>query len=525
VKTRRLTVSHAFHSPLMDPMLEEFRTVLASVAFAAPAIPVVSNLTGEVASAEELCSPEYWVRHVREAVRFADGISTLHKLGVTRFVELGPDGVLSAMGADCVEDAVFVPVLRKDRSEPETAVTAVAQAYVHGVSVDWAAYFAGTGARRVDLPTYAFQYQRYWPMQEPEAAADARGLGLDAADHPLLGAAVALANADEAVLTSRLSLRTHPWLAQHRVLGSAVLPGTVFVELAVRAGDQVGCGRLVELTIEAPLVLPETGGVQVQVVVGAADEAGLRSVDFFSRPDAGEYHGPWTRHASGAVAAETDGPAFSLASWPPADAVPVDVDLFYEESGVVEHGPVFQGLRAAWRAGDEVFAEVALPEDVAEHAGRYGVHPALLDGALHALRFGGLREGSVRGQLPFAWSGVSLHAAGASRLRVRLSPAGPAAVKVEVADATGAAVLSVDSLALRPVDGRMAVSGGMDSLYRLAWSAVDVPAVDEADVVVVDLVSAGEDADVPGVALGLASRALELVQGWADEDRALVVVT
>ncbi|WP_398898934.1 type I polyketide synthase [Streptomyces sp. 3211.6] len=164
VKTKRLTVSHAFHSPLMDPMLDEFRTVLDTVAFASPSTAVVSNLTGELASAAELCSPEYWVRHVREAVRFADGISSLHSHGVTRFVELGPDGVLSAMAADCVEDGVFVPVLRKGRDEPEAAVAGVARAYVHGVPVDWEAFFAGTGARRVDLPTYAFQHERYWPQ-------------------------------------------------------------------------------------------------------------------------------------------------------------------------------------------------------------------------------------------------------------------------------------------------------------------------------------------------------------------------
>ncbi|MFD9571101.1 SDR family NAD(P)-dependent oxidoreductase [Streptomyces sp. NPDC059982] len=525
VKTKKLTVSHAFHSPLMDPMLDEFRAVLGSVEFVAPSIPVVSNLTGAVASAEELCSAEYWVRHVREAVRFAEGVGTLRGEGVTRFVELGPDGVLSAMGAECVEGAVFVPVLRKGRDEAEAAVAGVGQAFAYGVPVDWAAYFAGAGARRVELPTYAFQYQRYWPKQAPEAAADAGGLGLQAADHPLLGAAVALAHADDTVLTSRLSLHAHPWLAEHRVLGAAVLPGTAFVELAVRAGDQVGCGRLVELTIEVPLVLPESGGVQVQVVVGAADEAGLRSVDFFSRSDAGEHDGPWTRNAAGALSAEAGVAAFSQAVWPPADAVPVDVDGFYDESGAVEHGPAFQGLRAAWRCGDEVFAEVELPEDASEEAALYGVHPALLDAALHALRFGGLGDESVRGRLPFAWSGVSLHAAGASQLRVRLSPASPGAVRVEVADAAGDAVLSVDSLALRPVDGRITAPGGTDSLYRLEWTPVEVAPVEgDGGAVVVDLASSGGES-VPQAALAVASRALELVQGWADEDRTLVLVT
>ncbi|WP_033356233.1 acyltransferase domain-containing protein, partial [Kitasatospora aureofaciens] len=164
VKTRRLTVSHAFHSPLMDPMLDEFRSVLHGVAFAAPAIPVVSNLTGGVASAEELCSPEYWVRHVREAVRFAAGMDALHEQGVTRFIELGPDGVLSAMGADCVEDAVFVPTLRRDRSEPDSVKSMAAKALAYGANADWKAFFAGSGARNVQLPTYSFQHQRYWPQ-------------------------------------------------------------------------------------------------------------------------------------------------------------------------------------------------------------------------------------------------------------------------------------------------------------------------------------------------------------------------
>ncbi|SNT60697.1 Acyl transferase domain-containing protein, partial [Actinacidiphila glaucinigra] len=273
-KSKRLTVSHAFHSPHMDGMLDAFREVVAGLSFAAPRIPVVSNLTGALVT-DEMASPEFWVRHVREAVRFLDGVRALEAAGVTTFIELGPDGVLSAMAQECVsgEGAAFLPVLRKGRSEAETVVTAVAQAHAWGIAVDWPAFFAGTGARRVDLPTYAFQRQRYW-IESGRGAGDLRAVGLEALGHPLLGATVALADSDGFLFTGRLSLDTHPWLADHAVMGTVLLPGAAFVELAVRAGDQVGCDVLEELTLQAPLVLPERGGVQVQIHVAAPDADG-----------------------------------------------------------------------------------------------------------------------------------------------------------------------------------------------------------------------------------------------------------
>ncbi|GAA3117025.1 hypothetical protein GCM10020254_74780 [Streptomyces goshikiensis] len=270
-KSKRLTVSHAFHSPHMDGMLEGFRQVVAGLSFEAPRIPVVSNLTGALVT-DEMASAEFWVRHVREAVRFLDGIRVLEAAGVTAYVELGPDGVLSALAQDCLTDTThttFAPALRAGRPEAETLVTALARAHAHGVEVDWAAYFAGSGARRVDLPTYAFQRQRFWPSAALFAAGDPEAIGFGDAGHPLLSAAVALADSEGVLLAGRLSVETHPWLVDHTILGSALLPGTAFVELAIRAGDEVGCDVVEELTLEAPLVLPERGGVQLQLVVEA----------------------------------------------------------------------------------------------------------------------------------------------------------------------------------------------------------------------------------------------------------------
>ncbi|XRQ16612.1 acyltransferase domain-containing protein, partial [Actinomadura welshii] len=227
-EVKRLRVSHAFHSPLMEPMLDEFREVVGGLELRAPEIPVVSNLTGTIAAVEELTSPGYWVDHVRGAVRFADGVERLAGLGVGAFLELGPDGVLTAMTRACLDaagepeaageaDAAALALLRPGRDEVETGTAALAELHVRGVPVAWEAYFAGTGARRVDLPTYAFQRRRYWPAGAAGQAGDVGAAGLGAAHHPLLAAAVSLAGSEGLLLTGRLSLRTHPWLAEHAV--------------------------------------------------------------------------------------------------------------------------------------------------------------------------------------------------------------------------------------------------------------------------------------------------------------------
>ncbi|MFF7976299.1 SDR family NAD(P)-dependent oxidoreductase [Streptomyces sp. NPDC007905] len=541
-KTSRLKVSHAFHSPLMDPMLEEFAQVVRGLTFEKPQIPVVSHLTGRLA---EPYTPEYWVRHVREAVRFADGVRTLNDLGVTTFVEIGPGGVLSALAQGCLDgDVVTVPALRADRPERAALVAAVSELHAHGVSPNWHAFFPG--ARRVDLPTYAFQYARYWLDTSPAAPGDVRAAGLGSAGHPLLGAAVSLAGGDERLLTGRLSLRTHPWLSDHAVLGTVLLPGTAFVELAVRAADEAGCELLEDLTLEAPLVVSEQGGVAVQVWVGAADGTGRRPLTVHSRPEDGADL-PWVRHATGFVTEGTEEAGAAAADraltvWPPTGSEPVDLDGFYDRLAALglAYGPTFRGLRRAWRAGEEVFAEVALPDGT--DTGSFLLHPALLDAALHAIGAGGSLVAEADAPLlPFAWSGVSVHAMGASALRVRVAPAGTDAVSLLVADGAGEPVAFVESLTLRAMSAERLRRRSGDAMFTVEWAPLTLPS-DDADgtaVAYVPDIAALADVDVasqPDVVVlpcpdgpegatraervrAVITEVLRLVQRWFAEDR------
>ncbi|MEO3765811.1 type I polyketide synthase [Streptomyces sp. B5E4] len=552
-RARELHVSHAFHSPHMDGMLDPFREVVRTLTFQPPRIPLATD-------ADRPADPEYWVRQVREPVRFSASIDALRAAGVTTYVETGPDAALTTLASECLTDTgtdpLTVPLQRRTRDQVPTLLAALATLHTHHAAAPgWDALVPG--ARLADLPTYPFQRQRLW-LDAPPALATA-------GHHPLIGPAVALADRDGAtVFAGTLSLRTHPWLADHAVGDSVLLPGTAFLELALHAVRHTGRTALDELVLTAPLAIPATGAVELQVTVEGTEVA------VHSRPAGDDGHrAPWTRHAHG-TATDTAAPAPDPATgaWPPAGAVPVPPAELYGrlDAAGLRYGPAFRGLHAAWRHGDAILAEVALPDDAGATPGadRFALHPALFDAALHAVALTGDAQDTT-GFLPFGWTDVHVHRTQARALRVRIVPTGAHAVTLDATDpATGRPVVTVGTLLLRPLAAAPA-----DSLHRLTWpplptaagttatgttatwavlgtgdagdllaalpAARSVPgpgaaALPEApDLLVLPVTTDDVPGPAPAAAHAVAVRALDTINAWLAEDRLaatrLVVLT
>nr|WP_229695722.1 type I polyketide synthase [Streptomyces lacrimifluminis] len=480
IRARQVPVDYASHSAHVERIEAELLDVLAPISPRAAQIPFYSTVEGALIDTSAL-DASYWYRNLRQSVRFEEVVRTLAADGYGTFIESSAHPVLTIGIQESAEEAALEVVstgsLRRNEGGLARFFASAAELHVNGVPVDWQAYFASYRTHRVDLPTYAFQRERFWPDAAGRTAIDAPAIGLGAAGHPLLGAAVELPETGGVLLTGRLSLQTHPWLADHAVSGTVLLPGAGFVELAVRAGDEVGCGTLEELTLEAPLALPEQGAVRIQLTVSAADEAGRRSLNLYSSRPEGE--DTWTRNATG-ILAETaseseTGLATDLTVWPPPGAEPVEIGDAYERLAAagVEYGPVFRALRAVWQRGEELFAELRLSDEAATDAPAYGLHPALLDAALQPLGLGLVLPEPENGctRRPFAFSGMRLHAVGAAALRVRIAPVGDEAVSIQAADTTGRPVITMESLLLRQVmpeaDGTR--KSLRDALFRIDW--------------------------------------------------------
>ncbi|MFG1610664.1 SDR family NAD(P)-dependent oxidoreductase [Actinoplanes sp. NPDC049265] len=467
----RLRVSHAFHSAHMDPITAEFRTVITGLRFAAPRLTLISNRTGAPLTGEQARDPDHWVAQMRRPVRFLDGIRRLTDAGVDTFVELGT-GVLTALVERATPGPVTaIPLLRRTVPEPVALVTALARADQAGSPVGWRQLLPA--GRHVDLPTYPFQRRRYW-LAALAPAGTTTGLGLDTATHPLLGAVVDLPDGG-VLFTATVSADTHPGLAGHVVHGRTLAPPGYHTELVTAAAAYVGCGTAERITLTTPLDLSPGTAHQVQVVVGPDDD-GRRTVKVRSRPAGADR--PWTEHADGVLAARGGADPEALSVWPPPGAAEVPVENAYAELAELgyTYGPAFQNLRVAWRHGDVLYAEAALPQPV--RATGYGLHPALWDAALHVLA---LVHGPSRGvRLPMRWSGVRLPTAGATELRVRIDAADPERVSVTLADGRGTPVLSADAVVTEPISPHAA---GADPLLELVWKPVRLPAAEPVRVI------------------------------------------
>ncbi|MDT0347334.1 SDR family NAD(P)-dependent oxidoreductase [Streptomyces litchfieldiae] len=572
IRARRIPVDYASHSAHVEAIHDRLLELLAPVQPREPEITFHSTVGGY---AEGPLDAEYWYQNLRNTVEFEAATRALLDTGHTLFVEVSPHPVLTLGIQDTIEDhatgsgAQVTGTLRREEGGWHRVLTSLAATNARA-NPDWPAFFA-PGAP-IALPTYAFQRQPYWLVTQQPLTGDVSSAGLQSADHPLLGAAVAVADGDGYLFTGRLSLRTHPWLADHGVNGSVLLPGTGFVELALQAGEHAGTGLLEELTLEAPLVLAETGAVQLQIHLGAADDEGRRSLTVHSRTEEGD---AWVRHATGVLAPdEAAAPAAGLPVWPPAGATPIDTDSIYDHLADrgYHYGPTFQGLHTAWQDGETLYAEVTLPED-AEGLDRFGVHPALLDAAFHVIGARAMADAEAAGadsaaateiRLPFSWSGVRLHATGAGALRVAITPSGPDTVTVELADPAGGPVASVASLTMRTISGEQlaaagaAAGGRNESLFQLDWTPVAapgdqaqvrlglladaaaeqsallkplaaeieavpalaaLPAGDAAPDAVLVPCATGEGPDAPAEVRAATARVLDLVQQWLADDR------
>ncbi|WP_455711094.1 type I polyketide synthase [Streptomyces kronopolitis] len=483
-RVRRVPVDFAGHSVATEQLEDELLELLASVSPRPCEVAFYSSVTGGQVDGPELTAA-YWYRNLRQTVEFEAATRVLLADGYEIFVEASAHPVLAVGLQETFQSAasaaVAVPSLRADDGGWDRFLLSLGEAWVHGATVDWRPAFPAAAAPRTDLPTYAFQRERFW-LTPADGAGDVSALGLAEAGHPLLGAAVELPESGALLFTGRLSARTHEWLADHRVAGSAVVPGAAFVELALRAGDEVGCDRLAELSLHAPLVVPAQGAVQLRVTVSAPDDTGRRPLTVHSRRDDEGTGRPWTHHATGTLTADGATPTWDLEVWPPAEATPAATDEVYTalaDAGY-HHGPSFRCVRAVWRRGDDLFAEVALPEERTAQAAEFGLHPALLDCALHPVWAGGLAADGEQARQPARWQGVTLHAGGAALLRVRLTRTASEGLTITAADATGRPVLSVESLDTRPVSARTVRGGAaaqQDSLFQVEWTEIPAASV------------------------------------------------
>jgi acyl transferase domain-containing protein/acyl-CoA synthetase (AMP-forming)/AMP-acid ligase II/NADPH:quinone reductase-like Zn-dependent oxidoreductase/acyl carrier protein/ubiquinone/menaquinone biosynthesis C-methylase UbiE len=488
VKTTPLAVSHAFHSPLVEPILDRFLEVARTVRFSPPVLPVISNLTGEPAGSE-IATPEYWRDHIRQPVQFQRGIRTLHDRGVSSFVEIGPRATLLAMGQASTgpDGAAWLPSLRPGRPDWAVILDSLRSLYLSGARVNWRGFDQGYGRTRVSLPTYPFQRQRYWVKRD--AADEPRVARGKTGAHPLLGHRLRSALSD-IQFQAQLSAAAPDYLSDHVVFQRALLPAAGFLEMGLAAGRAVLGGqpvRLSDVAIHQPLELTDAPAL-VQTIVSPDRQGWTWRVFRLRAGEGSEAPEDWTLHLSGSLAAagSEDGPrAFSLAEKQASITEAVEPDALYAACAArgLHYGSRFRALSRVWRAGDEALAELRLPGDLAPVP--YNLHPVLIDAGfqLIAAVIGSSRPGTF---VPAGIERVQFHGdpargdatqGGWAHVHLR-SARDPSATDAIVADVTllseaGRPVAEFRGLLLRPA--QPALAGRPDEtlleswLYQIEW--------------------------------------------------------
>ncbi len=580
IRAKRLPVDYAAHSAQIELLRERLLRELGPVAPRPAEVPLYSTVTGERTDTTGM-DAEYWYRNLRQTVRFAPALRAMAEDGVSAVVEVSPHPVLSTAALETIEAAGIDPQavavissLRRQEGGLERFIRSLSEAHAAGIDVDWRPLFAAQSGARVPLPTYAFQHRRYWLSPGGVGTNDPRSLGQAAADHPLLDAVLSLPGGQGTVLTGRLSLDRHQWLADHVVMGAVLLPAAAFLELALHAGAYTGAEVVEELTLGAPLLLDDEHAVAIHVTVSEPDGDGRRQLAIHSRPESSERSGDWTTHATGALIPDTaTEPEPQLPSRADA-AAEVDVEVAYERLSAsgYDYGPAFRGLRRITSAGDELVVEVALDDTQATKPDGFRLHPVLADGALQAIVLAGLdAQTAGRPEVPFSFTHVRVHGGGASSMRAQIRHDG-ATWSVVAVDDWGTPVLSAQSVGMRGIEAgdlRGAHQAARDNLYEVQWAHCQAPGPDVAaphlavlgdelrleavapdaeyhrdleallesvasgapmpDRVVVSAGVPGSDGDLPGAVQTLTEDTLELLKAWlAFEPTAaskLVVIT
>ena len=495
IKSRELVVSHAFHSPLMEPMLEAFEQAAGRVKFESPRLRLISNLTGKVAAAAEISKPAYWCQQIRQPVQFAASMQTLADAGCSVFLEIGPNPVLLGLGCACVEPegALWQASLRSGRDDWTELLTSLGQLYVHGVEVDWAGFDRDYSRRKVSLPTYPFQRERFMVARKPNKAERADSTNVL---HPLAGRRLESPSLQDVVFETRLSAAAPGFIENHRVFGRIIFPATGYLE-AVRAAAELGLGgaawTIEDVVIGEALALEDDEEKHFQVVLSRADNGSANFKIFSAKIGTGLSDASWRFHASGTLRRVTDAAAPQRVEIEAMqrESQELGAEKFYadyERRGLC-FGVRFRGVQRVWRRVGMALGLIEAPAMMTGELEQFGIHPALLDACIQvvgaAVNSAGTDSADTTLFMPLGLESFRLYVRPTTKLWSMAVLDGTTSTgetikaHIRVADETGQLVAELCGMSFKRVDRatlERAIDKGVDDwLYEIVWKPLNGP--------------------------------------------------